>query len=62
MAIIEQIAETFINESEILCVVNGQSGLEIPVPISNTEVKQAYVLLCTVFYTGNSKSCLHFSF
>ena len=43
---------TFINDSFILLYVNGHSGLELPVPISNTEVKQAHVSSSTVLQYG----------
>jgi hypothetical protein len=52
----------FINGFGALDIVNGQSGLVIPVPISNTEVKQACVLVCTALRAGNLVRCSHFLF
>lgn len=43
--------------------MNGQSGLVLPDPISNSEVKQADVPGCTVLLDGNSGSLfITFSF
>ena len=36
--------------------MNGQSGLALPDPISNSEVKQADVLAGTVLLDGNASS------
>ncbi len=43
-------------------VLDGHSGLVIPVPISNTEVKQVYVLGGTVLVNGNPRKLSTFFF
>ncbi len=42
-------------------VSDGQSGQDIPVPISNTAVKLTYVSDCTVLQYGNSEKPSPFS-